>query len=404
MGAGKTAIVCRALPAEGRVVIVAPLRVAATVWPAELDLWTPEATYEVLAGKDQAQRSASTARIQIVNFELIPWAVRSGVFDGCQCVVLDELSRLKDRSGVYVKTLRKVLPKIPVRWGLTGTFVSQGIIDTWSQVWCIDLGRSLGRTFASFAARYLVQGFEHWDITPRAGAEEEIAEQIKPLVFSIEPADYADTLPPLRITPIYVTLPDDAREAYQALARDMVIDNIAAESRLVLTGKLQQFAQGAVYDEEREAVWFHFEKIGAAGNFLDHVPGPCLVVFQFMFELEYLRYFKPGPVLGEDDSLIDLWNEGELPILYLHPRSGGHGLNLQAGGRHILWLGPVWSLDLWRQTNARLHRSGATGPTHVSVIVAHNTVDYAVLAALEAKADVADAVDRYLRQNFCVGA
>lgn len=404
MGAGKTAILCRAMPATGRVVIVAPLRVCATVWPKELTRWAPERTFAVLGNN----RDPGDAQVRILNFELIPWAVANGIFDGCQCLILDELSRLKGHQGATFKALRRVLPKIPVRWGATGTLISQGVIDAWAQVWCLDLGARLGRSFSSFTREYLIQGREYWDLQPQPGAEERIARKIADLVYRIEPQDYTDTLPPLVIQHLPVTLPPGCLEGYRRLAHDMTLGpSIIAGSRGVLAGKLQQYAQGAVYPlpelgERQPAVWYHHAKIAAAKAHLDALYEPCIVVYQYLFELEALRETHPGPVLGagtpprDAAGIVDQWNAGELPRLYAHGRAGSHGLNLQAGGSRLLWLGPPWSLDLWLQCNARLHRSGAVNPVIATVLVAEGTVDLDILAALEAKGDVAEAVENFL--------
>jgi SNF2 family DNA or RNA helicase len=412
MGSGKTAMACSALP-PGKVVIVAPLRVCRSVWPDELDRWAPGRSYVILSGS-AVQREAAMAldtEIFIVNYELISWAVEAGVFNGAECVILDELSRLKGH-GTTFKALRKVLPKIPVRWGLTGTLISQGVIDAWAQVWCLDLGQALGRSFASFTRNYLIQGREYWDLTPQEGSSERIAAKIAPLIFRIEPAEYADQLPPLVINHLPVALPSGVQARYREFAKTFVLGDATAGSSGVLTNKLTQLAQGAVYPDRVRgdralARWYHIEKITAAAGFLDSLDEdnlPCIVVYQYLFELEAMRERCPGPVLGAGSGAVEAarleeeWNSGRLPVLYLHPKAGGHGLNLQAGGRHILWLGPPWSLDLWSQVNARLHRQGAEGPTWATVLVAADTVDEDVLQALEAKADVRDAVDQALKK------
>lgn len=414
MGSGKTAMACSALP-PGKVVIIAPLRVCRSVWPAELDRWAPGRKHTILTGTAARRRGLLDAselpQIVILNYELLPWAVAEGVFNGAECVILDELSRLKGH-GTTFKALRKVLPKIPVRWGLTGTLISQGVIDAWAQVWCLDLGKSLGRSFASFTRKFLIQGREYWDLTPQEGASERVAAAISHLIFRIEPAEYADQLPPLVISQLPIILPAGIEALYRQLAKTFVLGDTSAGSSGVLTNKLAQLAQGAVYpDKDRgsraPAKWYHLEKTSAARQFLDSLAEdgePCIVVYQYLFELDAVREWCPGPVLGAGSGAIEAarleeeWNAGRLPILYLHPKAGGHGLNLQAGGRHILWLGPPWSLDLWSQVNARLHRQGAEGPTWVKVLVAAGTVDEDVLQALEAKADVRDAVDQALKK------
>jgi SNF2 family DNA or RNA helicase len=417
MGSGKTAIVSRALPDFGGIVIVAPLRVCASVWPRELQRWAPKRTFCVLQGTEQQRKEAlyANAEITILNYELIPWAVENGVFTGCRCLVLDELSRLKGHQGSTFKALRKVLPKIPVRWGMTGTLISQGVIDAWAQTWCLDLGARLGRSFASFTRDYLIQGREYWDLQPQPGAEERIARKITDLVYRIEPSEYADTLPPLVIEHLPVAMPAGCLDGYRRLARDMTLGpSIVAGSRGVLTGKLQQYAQGAVYPlpelgERQPAQWYHHAKLDAARAFLDDLDEPCIVVYQYLFELEALRETNKGLLLGGGVTAsnaahaIEEWNAGRLPVLYLHGRSSGHGVNLQAGGRRILWLGPPWSLDLWLQVNARLHRSGAEGPTVATVLVADGTVDLEILATLVAKGDVAEAVENFFKIGVDVG-
>jgi SNF2 family DNA or RNA helicase len=393
VGAGKTAITLTAMHDmlyEGHVkrfLVIAPLRVATSVWPVEQPKWAPFMRMAVAVGTP-AQRLAalnSSAQVVVTNYDSLQWLAQQTLdFDG---VVFDELTRLKNPSGARFKALAKVLD-CKVRWGLTGSFTSNGLEDVFGQCKIIDQ-KLLGRSKGAFQQQYFyLINREHNDWAPRPGALELVMERIKPATFVLEPGEYKDKLPPLHTVEVRMDLPD--RKPYEDMKKDFVTRfpdaTAVAVNAAVVTQKLSQMAAGFVYTPE--PVWFSKHKFDRLEELLaENQQANTIVFYNFIEELHELQ--RRFPFARTVDS-IDDWNAGRVRLLCLHPKSAGHGLNLQHGGHHIVWLSLPWSLELFEQANGRLHRSGQLHAVWCYIMIANQTVDEKIWAALHNKRAISD--------------
>lgn len=413
MGLGKTATVLQALtPDHGRVLVVAPKRVAEKVWPAEVGTWRPDLTVAVSTGSiPKAKRLAtlehSDADIVVMGRDNLGDLTEKSV-RRFTTVVLDELSSFKNRSTQRWRAAMKVCRRACYVWGLTGTPSPNGYMDLWAELALVDLGQRLGQSITRYRAQFFtpsgyVAGGVVTDYELRPGAQAAIDERLADVVVSMRSQDYLD-LPPTVSTRVEVQLPATARRVYDELKRDLVAnltedgDEVVAASAAVATGKLSQVTAGFLYLDEileggaRAVEDLHPVKIDALLEVLDEAEGGVLVFYHFRHELARLREALPGARTVDDPGALEAWNAGELPVLLAHPASAGHGLNLQRGGHTIVWTTPTWSLELYQQANARLARQGQTRPVMIHHLVVPGSVDAAALDALEGKASVQDAL------------
>ena len=404
VGAGKTATALtalRALLGDGfakRVLVVAPLKVVQTVWPVEVKKWAPELSFALCVGSPAARAKALGAPVQIVitNYDNLQWlATQELNFDG---IVFDELTRLKNPSGKRFKALDKVIKNIKIRWGLTGSFTSNGLEDVFGQCKIIDptmLGRSKG---AFLQQHFYCVNREHGDWTPRPGALEQVMQRIKPWAYVLESAEYRDTLPPLHtvVIPIKMDL-----TAYKTMKKDMLLEfgdrQITAVSAGVVVTKLQQLASGFVYDGGRVAVRLNTEKLDALEDLhLENQRAPLLVWYQFEEQLMALRARFPRCETLVNESTVHRWNAGQIEMLAVHPQSAGHGLNLQ-GQSKMVWLTLPWSLDLYVQAVGRLHRSGQQNEVWNYLLMSEGTIDEQIWKRLGEKQSLSEIALEALR-------
>jgi hypothetical protein len=408
VGAGKTAITLSAMAEmkrDGhakRWLVVAPKRVCTDVWPVEIKKWAPSLTMSVAIGTAAQRRAAFEAKTDIVvfnydNLDKLP----DGQFDG---IVFDELTRLKNPSGKRFKALLKVLDRFPVRWGLTGSFTSNGLEDVFGQCKVVD-EKLLGRTKGAFMQQYFVcinRDFGEW--MPRKGALEQVMTRIRPATFVLEPGVYKDKLPPCHVVEMRCDMPD--REPYDKMKREFMWQDITALSAAAVTTKLQQMAGGWVYDTVTEASdspgqfktvkaphWFSTHRFDLLDEVLEgNQRANTLIVYNFVEELAELKRRYPGTLWTLDDGpdVIERWNKGKIPLLAVHPKSAGHGLNLQHGGCHMVFLSLPWSLELYEQVVGRLHRSGQERDVWVYVLLTNKTIDERIWAALADKRAISD--------------
>ncbi|QAX31287.1 SNF2-related protein [Leisingera sp. NJS204] len=406
MGLGKSVSVLTAVSdllqsfEAHRVLIIAPLRVALNTWPTEIGVWghLRHLSFCNIHGSPAARvRKVLTDRsdIHIINRELVSWLVqtlkenKSGwPYD---VVVIDEASSFKSASTKRFKALRKALPAIGRLIELTGTPASNGLLDVWPQVFLLDRGARLGKTFTAYRDRYFVGDYMgyNWDL--RKGADQQIYDAIGDICLTLTAEDYLD-LPDRIDNVVELALPQAARAQYQQLERDFLAeigdDTVEVFNAAALSNKLLQFANGAVYTDDA-GTWagVHDTKLDALAGIVDEMAGaPLLVAHNFKSDAAGIqKRFPQAQLLGKDPEQIKAWNRGEIPMLLAHPASAGHGLNLQKGGNTIVWFGLNWSLELYLQFNARLHRQGQTKPTVIHHLAVENTVDQTVLAALGRK-------------------
>jgi SNF2 family DNA or RNA helicase len=394
VGAGKTAITLTAMQdmlADGvvkRFLVLAPKRVCTDVWPVEHWKWAPNCTLAIAVGTP-AQRAAALgggAQIIVTNYDNIQWLATQNLahIDG---VVYDELTRLKNPSGARFKALNKVIDKINIRWGLTGSFTSNGLEDVFGQCKIVDQSL-LGRSKGAFQQQYFILiNKEYGDWAPRIGALPQVMERIKPATYLLEPGEYKDKLPPLHTVELRC---DMDMADYNTMKKDFVLNDVVAVNAAVVTQKLQQMASGFLYTDNGP-VWLSPHKFDRLEELLaENQRANTIVVYQYKEELAELKRRFPHAQTLDDDNAIALWNANQIELLLVHPKSAGHGLNLQHGGHHIVFLSLPWSLELYEQTIGRLHRSGQKHDVWCYIMLTHKTVDEKIWGALHDKRALSD--------------
>lgn len=380
-----------------RVLVIAPLRVAKLTWAAEVDKWDHLSlkVTKVLGGESKRlQALAENADIYVINRENVPWLVdlykgKRWPFD---MVIIDESSSFKNPRSLRFRALRKVLPQIKRMVLLTGTPSPRSLMDLWPQLYLLDRGERLGRTLTAYRSEYFrpgkSNGFTVFEWLPNKDAQEKIHKAIGDICVSMSAADWLD-IPEKMDNIIEVELPTKARKIYDTLKRDYAItiqqDDITAVNAAVLTGKLLQVANGALYHDDKTYTEIHKAKIDALKELAESATTPVIVFYWLKSDLERLKKEFPKARTLEDEKDLTDWNNGKIDMLLLHPSSAGHGLNLQAGGHTIIWFGLTWSLELYQQANARLHRQGQRSSVIVHHILAKDTMDERVLKALQEK-------------------
>ncbi len=386
------------------VLVIAPKRVVESVWAEEIHKWDHlKRLKAVKIIGDQSQRISAVktkAHIYLISRDNIAWLC--GHFGGVlpySVLVIDELSSFKNPQAVRFKALRKAQPSFHRVIGLTGTPAPNGLIDLWSQIYLLDRGDRLGKFITAYREVYFKPDKKNGSIVYSYALKKEneaaIHDKIKDICISMSAKDYLDL--PGRITNIVkIDMPADIRKKYDDFERDKVLELVSASqddvipalSAAALSNKLLQFANGAVYDEDGIAHVFHDLKIDALKEIIEEAGGkPVLIAWTFRSDLVRLKEAIKGLRELKDNRDINDWNAGKIPVLAMHPASGGHGLNLQAGGHIIVWFGQNWSLELEQQFNARLDRQGQEQTVIIHKLVMNGTIDQDVIRALESKND-----------------
>jgi hypothetical protein len=415
VGAGKTAITLTAMAemlrdgAVKRWLVVAPKRVCTDVWPVERTKWAPSLRMSVAIGTAAERRAAFEAKSNVVVFNYDNLDKLPDVpFDG---IVFDELTRLKNPSGKRFKALLKVIDRFKVRWGLTGSFTSNGLEDVFGQCKVID-EKLLGRTKGAFMQQYFVcinRDFGEW--MPRKGALEQVMTRIRPATYVLEPGVYKDKLPPCHVVEMRCDMPD--REPYERMKKEFMWQDITALSAAAVTTKLQQMAGGWVYDSQTVASdspgqfktvkaphWFSTHRFDLLDEVLEgNQRANTLIVYNFIEELAELKRRYPGTLWTLDDGagVVERWNAGKIPLLAVHPKSAQFGLNLQHGGHHMVFLTLPWSFTDYEQVIGRLHRSGQEHDVWVYLLITNNTIDDKILTALRDKRALSEVAMEELR-------
>lgn len=427
-GLGKTSVVLFAFcflqkeELAGKMLVVAPMRVCHLTWPDEIEKWTDfkHLRVEVLHGPDKDKALRREADVYLINPEGLPWLLGN---NGARLkilnpdlLVVDESSKFKNPASKRFKMLRSFLPRFARRWILTGTPTPNGMMDLWSQIFIIDLGKRLGNFITKYRLDFFDPGgYQNRQWVLREGSMKKIQQRVKDVTLRMEAADFLE-LPSVVDVDIKVELPTKARRIYDEIEEEL-FTLLDADTAVNLPNaasanmKCRQIAAGSLfYDEideqkmESNLRWapVHDEKLDALGDLLEELNKPVLILYQFRHELERIKeYLKkhftksPIPVLGAGTSpakareYVQLWNAGRLPYLLGHPSSMGHGLNLQGGGDTLIWMSLTWSQEEYDQTIRRLARQGSA---HSSIfnyrIVARKTVDEAMILQLNAKTKV----------------
>ena len=416
MGGGKTVTTLTALEALSvvedvyPVLVLAPLRVAKTTWPDEVKKW-PHLSHlrvSVITGTPKQRQAAldTPADIFTTNYDNLVW-LREALGDAWpfKTVIADEFTRLKSfrlrQGGSRARALGQVAHTHVTRFiGLTGTPAPNGVKDLWGQVWFLDRGERLGRTFSAFSQRWFRKGYDGYSLVPLDHTQAEVQERLKDICLTVRglPVDEPIT------SPIYVDLPPAARRAYDEMEEEMYTTlgtgGVEAANAAVRTQKCLQLANGALYTDEYgnwEAV--HDAKLEALDSVIEEANGaPVLVAYNFKHDLARLRKRYPkGRVLDADPDTIKRWNRGEIELLFAHPASAGHGLNLADGGNILAFYGVNWNLEEHMQIIERIgpmrqKQAGYDRPVLVYPILARNTVDDLVMDRLTSKKSVQEVI------------
>ena len=382
-----------------KVLVIAPIRVARDTWPEEIKKWDhlDGLTVSPITGTAKQREAAANRRADIytIGRENIPWLVKHhGGRWPYDMVIIDELSSFKNPQAKRFKALKKVRPKIRRIVGLTGTPAPNSLLDIWAPFRLIDNGQRLGRFITHYRDQYFTPGRRNgtivynWNLRP--GADQAIYDNIADITVSMRTTDYLQ-LPEATHQHITVQLPAKARKHIDTLKRDLVLDldddTIDAANAATLSLKLQQLAGGAIYNETGDDyITVHDEKIQALTELVDQAQGnPMLVCFWFKHERDRILDAIPGARVLDTAKDFHDWNNGDIPVALIHPASAGHGLNLQAGGHIMVWYTTPWSLELYEQANARLHRQGQTDPVSIIHIDTADSIDQTVHQALTRK-------------------
>jgi len=431
MGMGKTTATLTALSAlelvePGPALVVAPLRVAQSTWPSEAKKWAHLSDVEIvpIVGTP-AQRAAALkkdAPVYTTNYENLPKLVEHfGTRWPFKKIVADESTKLKGfrlrQGGKRAQALGKVAHAHATRFiELTGTPSPNGLIDLWGQAWFLDRGERLGRSFRGFTDRWFRSERVGADphavkLEPYPHARGEIENRLRDLCLSLDARDWFDIREPI-VTTIEVDLPDAVRKLYNDMEREMFMslqdNDIEAFNAASRTIKCLQIANGAVYVDEAASAYeeVHDAKLQALEEVIEEAAGmPVLVSYHFKSDLARLqKAFPKGRVLDKDPQTIDDWNAGEIPLLFAHPASAGHGLNLQDGGNILAFFGHWWNLEEFQQIVERIGptrqaQAGHDRPVFIYHIIARDTVDELVMARRESKREVQDLLLDAMKRN-----
>ena len=416
-----------------KTLVIAPDKVARITWPDELETWghLEGINYSVVQG-DQKQREkalAAEAEIYIIGVDNLAWLIDKYIYQRVSkktgkpygpwlgslpfdCVIIDELSLFKNRDSERFKKLRRALDnsKIEYRVGMTGTPSPNGYVDLWGEIMLLDDGQRLGNTFGKFVDKYFTtrgNGMVVYEYIPRPGAPKVIAHKLRDIALTMQTRDYL-VLPELHTDDIELELDPFDREVYDTLEEEYVLDffgqndydAITVKTAADLTNKLLQISSGAIYEEQKyddkgkklPRVWHEVNtvKIDALRDLLETYPKESfIVVYQFKHEVDriraafpFARELRKGKKTVED---FRDWNAGRIRLLLIHPAGAGHGLNLQFGGRRMVWFTTTWNLEHYQQTVARLLRRGQLKEIYIHRLIIKGTRDLRVRRRLASK-------------------
>lgn len=413
LGLGKTVIALTAIEAlmfdyceVDSALIIAPKRVAESVWQEEAQNWEHlrHLTFSKIIGTQKQRQEAirTKADIYIISRDNIAWL--SALYGGGKLpfdmVVIDELSSFKSYKSECFKAMRSARLYIKRLVGLTGTPAPNGLIDLWSQIYLMDRGDRLEKTITRYREKYFRPGRTNGNVVYSydlmSDSEFLIHKKIEDICISMKAEDYLEM--PFR-TDNYIKLKmsENIRKQYEDFEKNKVLELLSSADEetainvvnaAALSNKLLQFANGAIYDEERNVYPIHDIKLEALKEIIDDANGqPVLVAWTYQFDRdrikEYLKAYKPRELKTNKD--IEDWNAGKVQVMLAHPASAGHGLNLQAGGHIIIWFGQTWSLELYQQFNGRLYRQGQQSHVVINHLILQGTHDEDVIKALKSK-------------------
>lgn len=435
MGMGKTstclfAIDTLKLVNDHKTLVTAPLRVAQSVWTDEAKKWDNFADLKIvpIVGDAQERKEAlrEPADIHTINYENIPWMVEQlrGEWPW-KNVIADEATKLKSfrlrgrgeiksvkkgSKGIRARSLGKYAFSVVERFiQLSGTPSPNGLKDLWGQLWYLDRGERLGRTFSAFQQRWFTRGFDGFSIEPLPHAFDQISNAVKDICLSLNVKDWLPVKDPI-IVDVPVELPPEAKRLYKQFEREMFMEfegtEVEAFNAAAKSIKCLQLANGAVYKDDGTFLPTHDAKLDALESVIEEAAGmPVLVAYHFKSDLARLRKrFKDGRELDKNPNTLRDWNKGKIPILFAHPASAGHGLNLQDGGNVIAFFGHWWDLEHYLQIVERIGptrqlQSGHDRPVYIYNIRAKNTIDNLVIQSRTDKRSVQDLLMEAARRS-----
>lgn len=433
MGLGKTIIVLSAIikrlmtgGLRGRVLIVAPLRVAQAVWRQEARKWshTGNLSISLLHGPNKTETLYDDSVIHLINYDGLKWLdaqLINGRFNPYDMIVLDESTMIKNPSTVRFKILKRLSKNISKRYILTGTPTPNSLLDFWSQIYFLDQGQRLGTSFTRYKQRFFYPvDYQGYKWAPKPGSLEYITKITSDIVLRLSAKDYL-TLPDIMVNTVPVVLNKYALETYKQMERLFFLEleemegPLVAQLAVVRSMKCRQLAAGFIYDEDRKSHEIHGDKLIALDDILEeHGEGGIVVVYEFKAQLDTIKahfrenhknlrveVIETGQKEEVTNNILDWWNSGAVDILLVHPQANSYGLNLQAGGNTMVWLSPTFSLLYYLQLVGRIHRQGQEHPVMIHILTAVDTVDVVALHALrgkkESQEDVLNLFDRYRR-------
>lgn len=413
MGLGKTVSTLTAIQRliddceVDKALVVAPKKVAETTWTTEAAKWEHLAGLRVVKvmGTEKQRRLAleSPGDVYVIGRDSFVWLC--GIYGGMlpfDVLVIDELTSFKSSKSQRFKAMRIATPTVSRVIGLTGTPAPNGLVDLWAQMYCLDMGDRLGKSVTRYKEAYFdIHKWNNIEVrtTCKSGCEKIIRDKIADICLSMQAKDYLQ-LPDLLVHTERVELSKAMMDKYATFEKEKVLEfkaehgdepaNVLANSAAGLMNKLSQFANGAVYDEDRNVHEVHDEKLDRLAELVEAANSPVLVFYQYKHDTDRIAKKLKGyrVVAYEGEAQLLEWNAGKIDVLLAHPASTAYGLNMQQGGHYIVWFGTGWNLELYQQANARLHRQGQQYPVTVYKLLCANTVDERANAALESKKGV----------------
>lgn len=416
------------------VLVVAPLRVAQTVWKQEAMDWehTRHLTFSLIHGEKRHKEWSlrRKANVYLLNYEGIPWAIDQfinyylarGRPLPFNMLVMDEITRLKStrlvQGGVWGRSLRKIIDYVPRRAGLTATLTSNGLPDLFGQYLMLDDGASLGTSYNNYTTAYFNQGFNSNNLEVKPEGHHYIMRRIAPKTLRLKVEDHLD-LPPVMENDVLIQLPPKLKQAYKKFDREMILmlegqKVLSVDNAAALSGKCRQFVNGAIYDNlVKKDSWalIHDLKLDALMEIIQELDKrPLLLGYQFRHDKARIeaRLKKEGIVYvvydrrvkgGDTKQLMDRWNKREIHVILGHGQSIGHGLNMQYGSCNVGWFGTPWSYEVYKQFNGRIAlRQGQKYPVRIHRIFVEDSVDMLVKFSLEGKEDTESNVEAAIQK------
>ena len=406
LGTGKTAIALNIIKeSKKRFLVIAPLKPMYMTWPDEIAIWTPNMSYSILHDKAFSTELNKNKQLYLINpegmkrlyFALEKYYKKHKAlpFDS---IIIDEGHEWKSHKSIRFKVLKSLLPGLTgYRFIMGATPNPNGYHDLWSQYYILDEGKRLGKNITAYRNKYFRRNQRCIYKYDFIGDKFKLFDQIRDLTFRIKNLD-------LKLSSKYlikhIELSKAEYELYSSLKKHRIIGEYKAKNDGVLLNTLRQYCQGAVYHKHPQYTKYHSAKI----NILDELlVEPTVVFFQFRFELDMLleRYPLARVIAGGTKSKDALkymreWNTGKCKLLICHPASMSSGVNIQFGGRQIIWLALPWDLAQYQQANGRLLRPGQTKTVKIWHLLARDTIDTVVYNALRTKTNIQEATLNYL--------